>query len=77
MVFLLPSDFFVGSATRNRVYQILGCHIVHEYKLGHVGYYDNNRRKQKKTCDSIFVLRRGRVDKYTWSTTNAVGAGMV
>tara|TARA_B110000091_G_C13794403_1_gene467197 strand:- start:102 stop:1976 length:1875 start_codon:yes stop_codon:yes gene_type:complete len=77
MLFLLPSDFFVGSTLRNRVYKLLDCHIVHEYKLGHVGYYDKNRRKQKKTCDSIFVLKRGRAGKHSWTTTNAVGAGMV
>jgi len=77
MLFLLPSDFFVGSILRNRVYKLLDCHIVHEYKLGHVGYYDKNRRKQKKTCDSIFVLQRGRGGKHSWATTNAVGAGLV
>ena len=68
LIFLLPSDFFEGSAARTRVYKILGMHVECEYKLGHLGFYEHMRGMEKLSCDSLFVLKRGRKSKYEWKT---------
>ena len=77
LIFLLPSDFFEGSAARTRVYKILNLHVEMEYKLGHLGFYEHMRGMEKLSCDSLFVLRRGRKTKYEWKTINARLAGML
>lgn len=77
LIFLLPSDYFEGSAARTRVYKILGLRVECEYKLGHLGFYEHMRGMEKLSCDSLFVLRRGRTSKYSWNTINARLAGML
>ena len=54
---LLPSDFFEGSEERMRLYRMLNVTIIAEYKLGHQAYYAGTTQ-EKRTCDSLFVLRR-------------------
>lgn len=77
IIFLLPSDFFEGSAARTRVYKLLQLRVVTEYKLGHLGFYEDKRSAEKKSCDSLFVLERKRLKKYEWTTINARLAGML
>ena len=57
MFALLPSDFFEGSEERMRLYRMLNLSIVAEYKVGHQAYYTGTTQ-EKRTCDSLFVLRR-------------------
>lgn len=52
-------------------------HSETEFKLGHVGYYENNRSMEKQTVDSLFVLKRGREGKYKHTVVNARMAGML
>ena len=48
MFFLLPSDFLEASPARTRVYKILNCSIEKEYKLGHLAFYEDNKRTKIK-----------------------------
>ena len=74
---LLPSDYFEASSARMRVYKILNFRIEKEYKLGHLGYYEDKRNAEKKSTDSIFVPTHGRENKYEYSVVNARLAGML
>lgn len=78
VLMLLPSDFFDGSAARARAYRLLDAHIECEYRLGHVSYYADEPEAEKRTCDSVFVIRPGaRERKYEHRTVQARVAGML
>ena len=77
LIILLPSDFFEASPARTRVYKVLNCTIIKEYKLGHLGYYEDNRDMQKLSTDSIFLMKRCRRDKYNYEVINSRLAGML
>eukprot|EP01134_Creolimax_fragrantissima_P001341 CFRG1341T1 len=76
-MFILPSDYFEASASRSRIFKLLDVHIEEEYRMGHLGYYADNRGAEKSTVDSIFVLKRGREGKFSHTTVNARLAGMM
>jgi hypothetical protein len=79
LIFLLPSDYFEGSALRSRFFRLLDFHIEVEYKLGHLSYYEHRPSAEKRTCDSLFVLRPGRGDeeeRYSHRVVNARLGGM-
>lgn len=77
LFFILPSDFFEASALRSRIYKLLPFRIETEHKLGHLSYLDCDPKGQKLTVDSLFVLKRGRTNKFEHKTVNARLGGML
>eukprot|EP00924_Labyrinthula_sp_SR-Ha-C_P009891 snap_masked-scaffold_21-processed-gene-2.12-mRNA-1 protein AED:1.00 eAED:1.00 QI:0/-1/0/0/-1/1/1/0/682 len=75
--FLLPSDFFEASALRTRIFKILDFSIEEEHKLGHLNYLKDSPMSQKRQCDSLFVLTKGRKNKGRHVTINARLNGML
>lgn len=77
---ILPSDFMEGSESRAKVIRALDFHIEHEYKVGHQAYYTGTT-SEKRTCDSLFVLRKGsgnnQQSKFCYSVSNARLQGLL
>jgi hypothetical protein len=63
--------------TNNINTQVLDVHIETEYKLGCLAYLLGRPDADKKTPDSLFVLRAGRRDKYSHMSINIRLAGMM
>lgn len=59
------------------LYIYIPCLAEKEYKLGHLGYYADNRGMEKQTVDSLFILKRGRDGKFEHTVINARLAGML
>ena len=76
-IFLLPSDFFEASVKRSRIYNLMDWSVVTEYKLGHLSFYAHNRRAEKKSVDSLFIIQKGREGKFQHTVINARSAGML
>jgi len=63
LCFLLPSDFFESSPARARLYRVMNFSIEKEYKVGRWNYYPEKGKREKITCDSLFIIKYGGRDK--------------
>lgn len=71
LVFLLPSDYFVGSPARTRVYSLLPFTIEKVFELGYNGYYAKNPQQDRKSTDALFVIKISREEKFEWNVVSA------
>jgi len=77
ILFLLPSDYFEASPLRSRCFKLLPVVVETEFKLGHLNYLEDDPLAQKLTVDSLFVIRRGRLNKFVHTVVNARLGGML
>ena len=67
LLFLLPMDFFNGTAARRRLYRICNFHIERMWSVGTWNYYKDRQigSRPKLHCDAIYEIRPGKGSKFS------------